>query len=553
MSSLTNFDLFSVGLTVAAIGILGFTVVLNNIRSATNRTFLLFSLITVFWGIVNYLSYRVGSPSLTLWLLRLVIASAVWHAFSFFQLFYVFPDQKIKFPKWYKFALLPVVALSSIVNLTPLSFTHITKLSSVGSVSTVGKGPGMGLFVAVVIFLIVGGFVLLIKKFRKSTGLERTQFKYILAGTLITFSLIFTFNFFLPAAFDIVRLIPLGATFIFPFIAFTAYAIFKHHLLNVKVIATEILTFILAVVTLLEVILSNDLPILIFRGSIFLLVLSFGILLIKSVLKEVEQREQLQILTTKLKEANQKLKLLDQARADFITMASHQLRTPPSTLKWYLAAILAGDFGQPSPEIKTALGKMQLSNNAMISLIDDMLNASRIERGKIEFNFEVTDLLEITRFTVDQLRPLAETKQLKLVFNPSKSKLPPIMSDKEKLRQVINNLIDNAIKYTKTGQITVALSKTAKEVVLAVSDTGKGMTREDLDTLFQKYGRQKDSSKYSAGLGLGLFLAKVIVNQHAGKIWAESEGVGHGSTFIISLPVKSGIKATATFDLAKNK
>src|SRR3989344_2860934 len=274
MSSLTNFDLFSVGLTVAAIGILGFTVVLNNIRSATNKTFLLFSLVTVFWGIVNYLSYRVGSPALTLWLLRLVIASAVWHAFSFFQLFYIFPNQKITLPKWYKFGLLPATVLASIVNLTPFSFSHIAKFSSSGAVSTVGKGPGMALFVAIVIFLIVGGFFLLIKKLKAASGLEKTQFKYILAGTLITFSLIFTFNFFLPAAFDIVWLIPLCGAFIFPFIAFTAYAIFKHHLLNVKVVATEILTFILAAVALLEVVLSKDLALLIFRGSVFLLILS---------------------------------------------------------------------------------------------------------------------------------------------------------------------------------------------------------------------------------------------------------------------------------------
>lgn len=282
-----------------------------------------------------------------------------------------------------------------------------------------------------------------------------------------------------------------------------------------------------------------------------MLILIAGGFLIKGVLNEVRQREQLQVLTTKLEQANKQLKKLDQARADFITMASHQLRTPPSTLKWYLAAILAGDYGQPSPEIKTALLKMRLSNNAMISLIDDMLNASRIERGKIEFNFEPTDVLEITQFTVEQLRALAEPKHLKLAFVKPKTGLPKIMADKEKLRQVINNLIDNAIKYTKKGAITVKLEKTGNNIAIKVADTGKGIAKEDQKNLFEKYARAQDSSKYTAGLGLGLYLAKVIVQQHKGKIWAESEGVDRGSTFIISLPIKSGIKATATFDLAK--
>ena len=127
------------------------------------------------------------------------------------------------------------------------------------------------------------------------------------------------------------------------------------------------------------------------------------------------------------------------------------------------------------------------------------------------------------------------------------------MADKEKLRQVINNLIDNAIKYTKNGAVTVKLEKTGNNIAIKVADTGKGIAKEDQKNLFEKYARTKDSSKYTAGLGLGLYLAKVIVQQHAGKIWAESEGIGRGSTFIISLPIKSGIKATATFDLAKNK
>ena len=554
MDFLTNLDLFSVGITVAAIGILGFTVFFTDRKSYTNRAFLLFALVTIFWGIVNYLSYRVSSPILILWLLRLVIASATLHAFSFFTLFYIFPKTQLTFPNWYKFILFPISILVFLINLTPLSFSRITQLSLTGSVSTVEKGPGMLLFVSLVIFLIAGGLYTLIKKMRCAIGLEKTQFKYIFFGTILTFTLIFGFNFFLPAAFDYVRLIPLGAVFIFPFVAFTAYAIFKHHLLNTKIIATEILTFVLAIVTLMEVVLSKDVPILVFRGSTFLLILSFGILLIKSVLNEVRQREQLQILTGKLKEENKQLKILDQARAEFISMASHQLRTPPSSIKWYLSALLADEFGKLPPEIKEALVRVNTTNNSMISLIDALLNVSRIERGKLEFVFEEADLAEITQITIDQLAPLAREKGLELVYNKPAAPLPKLIMDKEKLRQVINNMIDNAIKYSKKGKIEISIEKTKRDATLKVRDNGKGMSAKELDVSFSKYGRGKDSIKYSAGLGLGMYLAKVIVEQHNGKIWAESPGADKGSTFAFSVPINNKIKPTSLiFDLTKTQ
>jgi signal transduction histidine kinase len=256
------------------------------------------------------------------------------------------------------------------------------------------------------------------------------------------------------------------------------------------------------------------------------------------------------LLYDKLAAANQQLQALDKARAEFISIASHQLRTPPATIKWYVAAVLSGDFGPLSGELKAALERVQSTNNSQISLIDDLLNASRIERGKMEFFFELGDLAELARITYEQLVPQAEIKKLKLVYHPPAEPLPPVMMDKEKVRQVINNFIDNAIKYTKQGQITVELEKTATDVVLKVTDTGRGVSPEARDTLFEKYTRGKDSATAATGLGLGLYVAKVVINQNHGKIWVESPGEGKGSTFLFSLPIKSTLKETSVVDLA---
>ncbi len=258
------------------------------------------------------------------------------------------------------------------------------------------------------------------------------------------------------------------------------------------------------------------------------------------------------LLYEQLEQANNQLKILDQARSEFITIASHQLRTPPATIKWYLASILDGDFGKLPTEAATQLRKTQWTNDSLISLIDDLLNVSRIERGKMEFLFEPIDILAITQLTVDQLAPQAENKKLKLVFERPIKPLPMITADKEKLRQVINNFIDNAIKYTKTGQVTVDLSATETDVILRVTDTGRGVKAEMIQSIFDKFDRGKEAVRNSTGLGLGLYVAKVIIDQHMGKIWVESSGEGKGSSFIFSIPIKNNLEKSE-FDLTKDQ
>ena len=549
-----NFDLLSVGIAGAAIAILGFVIYWSDRKSITNQSFLSFSFLTILYGVFNYINYQVTSPFLILWFLRLTIFFAVWHAFSLFQLFYVFPKEKIVFPRSYLKVLLPVTICTSLITLTPLVFKDIsqTALSS-GQVTNPDRGPGIALFGLLSMFLVFGGIFNIFKKTLRAKNLERQQFNFILLGTLLSFSLIITFNVILPLLFNILTFIPLAPVFILPFIAATAYSIAKYHLLNMKIIATEILMFILAIALLFEVILAQDVFTVIFRLGIFLLVLGAGILLIKSVRREVEQREQLQKLSSELADANERLKALDLARAEFISIASHQLRTPPATVKWYLSAIIHGDYGPLDPKVKEMMVKTERTNNLLISLIEDILNVSRIERGKMEFLFQKVNILELAHITYEQLVPLALEKHQTLQFTEPKNPLPELMADREKIRQVMNNMIDNAIKYTPhNGTITVSLSSTAEAVRFCVHDTGKGISPEDQKTIFQKYSRGKESIKQSAGLGLGLYVAKVIIEQHKGTIWAESTGVGTGSSFLFSLPLHTDLKET-TFDFTKIK
>ncbi len=548
MNIFLNADLISVGISVAAVTILGFIVFFQNTKSATNIFFLLFSLTSSAWSVVNYLNYQVVNPVTALWIIRLVLFFAVFQSLTLLLLLYNFPSEKLQIsPKRY-YLLLILAFIVAMFTLTPFVFSSV--IFTPGSVAQPVVQPGIMFFGAFAVTMVLGGIWSLGQKIKKATVLERKPLWNLMGGIIVMFACIIILNFILPTVFNNTSFIPLSAVFVFPFAFAAAYAIFRHHLLNVKVVSTEILVFVLAIATLFEVIISKDALAIVVRSSIFLLVLSVGILLGRSVIREVKQREELEVLSKELASANEQLKALDKARAEFISIASHQLRTPPATIKWYLGAVLNGDFGPLNDELKAALARTNVTNEAQISTIDDLLNASRIERGKLEFFFESFNLEPMVKTLVEQLEPLAQMKKQHLVYNSPTMPIPDIIVDHEKVRQVVNNMIDNAIKYSKVGDIQIYIMADDKNITVKVKDTGKGIEKSELEHVFSKYSRGKDSATHATGLGLGMYVAKVIIEQHNGKIWAESDGPGKGSTFAFSLPIKSDLKAS-TLDLAQ--
>ncbi|MGE5392649.1 MAG: ATP-binding protein [Candidatus Saccharibacteria bacterium] len=399
--------------------------------------------------------------------------------------------------------------------------------------------------VAYVSFVFIALAVLLRTRMATTDLVLKRQLSYVLMAQIFGFGGGLT-NFF-P---QIMNVYPVGNYFIALYIFFISYSILKHNLFNLKVIATELLVYALCIFLMARVLLDRNTTDKMFDGLLLLVVLLFGFLLISSVRREVSQREKLQELTERLQKANQDLESLDKARAEFISIASHQLRTPPATIKWYLAAVLTGDFGPLEAKVKEALKKAEYSNNSLISLIDDLLNVSRIERGKMEFIYESGDLVEIVKAVVQQLQPQADAKKIRLTFTKPARKVPKIVMDKEKLKQVINNLVDNGIKYSDKGRVSVSMEIIKGQVYVRVKDQGKGIKPEEIDDIFSKFKRGSGSVHHSAGLGLGLYVAKVIVEHHNGALTVESEGENKGSTFIVRLPVKSDLK-NEVLDLTK--
>jgi len=254
--------------------------------------------------------------------------------------------------------------------------------------------------------------------------------------------------------------------------------------------------------------------------------------------KEVEKAtEDLQI-------ANEKLVKLDEAKSEFISIASHQLRTPLTVVKGYISMILEGNFGEINYAATDSLEKVYESNERLIQLVENLLNISRIESGRLQFNYEVIYLEDLVDSVVEELQGIAKKKGLKFTYKKPKKKLPKVKLDQEKIRQVVLNLIDNAIKYTRKGSVTVVLKKTGDDVEFCVSDSGMGIRKEDLPNLFKKFIRGTGTALvHTEGTGLGLYVADQMIKSHNGKIWAESRGEDMGAKFCFVLPkYRHGVK-----------
>jgi signal transduction histidine kinase len=258
--------------------------------------------------------------------------------------------------------------------------------------------------------------------------------------------------------------------------------------------------------------------------------------------EEIEQfnitlQDRVNKATARLRVANRNLKELDKAKDEFISMASHQLRTPLTTIKGYISMMLEGDSGKVSREQKEFLDYAFEGAERMVALISDLLNVSRLSAGRFVIEKVPSDIVAVVSDEVRQLQSHAEAKQLTLKFIPPEHKLGQIMLDEGKTRQVIMNFIDNAIYYTKKGSITVSLEFDKQKVYLRVRDNGIGVPEAAKAKLFTKFFRADNAQVARPdGTGLGLYLAKRVVEDQGGTILFESTE-GKGSMFGFSLPI----------------
>lgn len=235
---------------------------------------------------------------------------------------------------------------------------------------------------------------------------------------------------------------------------------------------------------------------------------------------------------------------IDKMKSEFVSVASHQLRTPLSAVKWFLEMLLAGDLGKINDEQEEVLTDALASNERMIFLVNDLLNVSRLESAKIKVEPRLTSLNKLINMTLKELKSQAVAKKIK-IDDSEVTKVPKIKIDPSLLSQVIQNLISNAIKYSKNNsKVSLRLKEQDKEIIFSVTDRGVGIPARQQDRVFEKFFRADNVTKMETeGTGLGLYISKLLVELSGGKIWFESSE-GQGTIFSFLLP-KSGSKARA--------
>jgi signal transduction histidine kinase len=260
----------------------------------------------------------------------------------------------------------------------------------------------------------------------------------------------------------------------------------------------------------------------------------------------VTLRQEVKHATSRLKMKNQQLMELDKAKDEFISMASHQLRTPLTAIKGYLSMLLEGDAGDIKVSQYDFINEAYSGANRMVGLINDLLNVSRMETGRFFLEPKELDIERVVDEEIKQLSNAAKTKGLYLKVE-KKGKVPHIWADETKIRQVIMNFMDNAIYYTNTGGVTVMLKHDKKDFIYEVHDTGIGVPRAQLEHLFEKFFRADNArTARPDGTGLGIYLAKRVVEDHGGEIIFDSvEGKGSMFGFRFPLKKKADIRPTS--------
>ncbi len=237
-----------------------------------------------------------------------------------------------------------------------------------------------------------------------------------------------------------------------------------------------------------------------------------------------------------LTEENKRLKQENQAKSDFLSMIVHQLRTPLSATKWIFKMMMDGDLGAVSPEQVNIIKRGFESNEQMIRMLAEISHANHVSEWKMHFDLVPMDITECISSTIGSFAGEARQKNIAISFH-GPDHLPLVMADKEKISLVVQNLIENGLKYNrKDGNLTIKAEIFKDSVVLSFTDTGIGIPMNCQTHIFSKFYRADNAKQADKGTGLGLFVGKEIIEGHHGTIWFEStENIG--TTFFFSLPL----------------
>ncbi|MBI5138757.1 MAG: hypothetical protein HZA95_03085 [Candidatus Vogelbacteria bacterium] len=513
-------------------------------RDWSTRVYALFVVFVALWCFSIGMIFYLESSPLVMFAINLNYISAVGTVLLFLIFTKLFPRKTWNL-KTISIVSLPIFLIAALILLDP---SLIIK-SFVSRTDFRIEYMTYAIYTFVVYTYILSAFYSLYSSYRESKDYtEKSQTIVVALGTTCGYLVLLIPNIILPWFLDY-SYIWIGPIASLTMTTAIGYAMSKHHLFDIKVIATELFTFLLWLILLIRVLTSDSYGDALVNGLILVFAIFFGILLIKSVIREVKNREKIEGLATELavandelNSANVRLKGLDKQKSEFVSIASHQLRSPLTAIKGYVSMLLEGTpsygdlkAGKITEAGYEALDRVFKSANALVLIIEDLLNISRIEQGRMQYTMTDFNLRDMVKEIADNMTIVAREHKLDLTFGSNDDGNYTVNADSGKIRQVIGNIIDNSIKYTPSGSVKISLHHSDEgSVVVAVKDTGIGIPASVIGTLFQKFTRSEGAGKVNVtGTGIGLYIAQEIMKAHGGKIWIESPGEGKGSTFFI--------------------
>ncbi len=521
--------------------LLGLFIYSKNRRDLSGKLFFLVTIAFALWSFFDLILW--SSPDSRKTMFFWSIINMIENMVSCLTLYFVYvflekKDVHFKYKVFFSILFLPLLFLN------PTTY-NITGFDGVLCEAQQGILVNYFYFLEGVFLLTLVGYV--IQKMAKTSGAERNQVVYLSLGSIlfllsfsganIAGSIASAIN---PSNPNNWKILQYGLFGMPVFLAFLSYLIVRYQAFSVRLLGAQALVFGLMTLIGSQLFFVKEFTTYILVSITFILVAIFGIILIRSVKEEVKRKEEMEELSKRLAVANQELRRLDTAKSEFISIASHQLRTPLTAIRGYISLVLEGSYGEVTATVQDILNKVYVVNNRMSQLVEDLLSISRIESGRVHYNFTETQIEPLVTDLVDMFSLMAKEKKLSLKMKLPKKPLPKISIDVNKMREVISNLVDNAIKYTKEGGVTVSVEEEKSFVVVKIADTGIGVDLKDAERLFEKFTRSSETMKLDvSGTGLGLYVGKSFVQAHKGFLSVESEGKGKGACFVIKLPIKN--------------
>lgn len=498
---------------VATSVILGFLVLDADRRSATNRLFAFFAATVAFWSYA-YFEWQIATePDSALFWSHALMAGAIFITPVYFHFItrFLHPGARDHLLVAVGYAF---IAVFSVLNWTPQYISHVEPL--LGFPFWPVAGPYFLPFLIVWGLYAVYPIILLFRELRGRTGKrEQAIIGLLIVGTVIGYAGGAT-NYFLWYGIPV---LPFGNISASIYLAIVAFATVQHRLFNLRVITAELLTFAIWLFAFTRFILAETVRDQLIEGSLLAVSLVIGILLVRSVNREVAQREEIQALSDE--------------KSEFMTFASHEIRNPITAMRGYASLIVDGTAGEASQQVRDAARHILVEGNDVLHLIAQYLSKSKVELGKIQYLSAPFDLGAMVSGIVDSYAPHAAQTGVAIVKHIDTTQRLTVVADESKVKEVINNLIDNSFKYTRQGTITVSVIRHGVSVRVEVSDTGVGIAPEVMPQLFKKFSRADAQRANLLGTGVGLYLAKTFIDAMGGRIWAESEGPRTGSRFIV--------------------